>query len=557
MGALIAGILGGASSAYANHLDQQRADKKQLTDEERQTHLNDYNNTLTTLQTNMQAAREAGDTTSLNNYQTQHDQVIKDRTALFHPDNGPGGLAMLGKMVWDKVHGSTAPPSTSLAPDSAVQLPVAGTVQQVALPAVADTGANGLPAQGGQMLPAAPAVNLPAMPGAGPVIPASSTPGPTVTERPATKQDAATQYATDMSYNTPAPTPNALLLKAKRMQAAGYTPEEIKKSNDIDVGLAAKPVGRIPSGQYELVSGTMNGQKVSFQRSKYDGSFTDLNGNPVGPDALTNFVPDSKAVVHPPTQSRQLVESYAKQLGKKPEDLTFDELNNMNGLVAQAKAGNTSRDVTSFQVINGQITPVTVRDTTHKSFNATPIPPAATVPPGTTVPSSQPAPAAGAPATPGALKRSAAATVKPKGGSGLISVGAPIGEKPTAAQGKADQDVIAATKLDSLANRAVASKDPGQQRQLALALIKAMAGRVNMQEYGIYTKGYGVANTVDGLIQGITNGGLSPGVLEHLVNDAHANLAASKDAQVESRKSFGAANSNASVDDILKALGGK
>jgi hypothetical protein len=122
---------------------------------------------------------------------------------------------------------------------------------------------------------------------------------------------------------------------------------------------------------------------------------------------------------------------------------------------------------------------------------------------------------------------------------GTSRPGDTIGGRATPNQTKADEDVTAATKLNSLAVQAVQSQEPGQQRQLALALIKGMAGRVNMQEYAIYTRGYGVENTVDGLIKGIQSGRMAPGVVRQLARDAHANLVAAKAAQREAHSTPG------------------
>lgn len=127
----------------------------------------------------------------------------------------------------------------------------------------------------------------------------------------------------------------------------------------------------------------------------------------------------------------------------------------------------------------------------------------------------------------------------------------------------ARKDVIAATKIDSLANQALASHEPVQQRQLALAMIRGMAGRVNMQEFQQYTTKMGVENTIDGLIKGIESGQMPDGVIKQLVDASHANLKASKDAlQVAIQGSGGTPESGQSgsdpeVDEIIKALNKK
>jgi hypothetical protein len=114
--------------------------------------------------------------------------------------------------------------------------------------------------------------------------------------------------------------------------------------------------------------------------------------------------------------------------------------------------------------------------------------------------------------------------------TGRVKPGDTVGGRLTAPVAKAMEDYNAAVKTDSLANQALASKEPVQQRQLALSLIRSMAGRVNMQEFQQYTTRMGVPNTIEGLINGITTGEMPPGVIQQLANAAHANVKASKEA---------------------------
>jgi hypothetical protein len=219
-------------------------------------------------------------------------------------------------------------------------------------------------------------------------------------------------------------------------------------------------------------------------------------------------------------------------------------------LWASSGAGTTTGEhVVMVPQPDGSIVPVTIMTSSSKSFGGSPPAPDArqdSATPPTTPPVASGSPSASvaaaptAPTTPTRRQRVAppagatppvAAPPPRHAGAGVVAVGNPVGGRLTPVQSKANEDVVAATKLDSLATQAIQAREPGQQRQLALGLIKAMAGRVNMQEYSIYTKNYGVANTIDGLIQGIQSGKMPQAVVLQLARDAHANLKAAKEAQ--------------------------
>src|SRR6185437_14698476 len=183
---------------------------------------------------------------------------------------------------------------------------------------------------------------------------------------------------------------------------------------------------------------------------------------------------------------------------------------------------------------------IQVQTTSSKSF------PGAGVTPGAT-PS--------VPKTAGeAKKRVAAHAPAASSSSGVAKPGETVGGKMTAPVVKATNDYIAAQKLDSLANQAVASHEPVQQRQLALGLIRGMAGRVNMQEFQQYTTKMGVPNTVEGLINGLSTGEMPSGIVEQLANAAHANLKASKDALDIAQGGTASSSSSTSDDDFLKQI---
>lgn len=107
---------------------------------------------------------------------------------------------------------------------------------------------------------------------------------------------------------------------------------------------------------------------------------------------------------------------------------------------------------------------------------------------------------------------------------GNVHVGPPIMAGRTPEYTKARNDLEAAKKTDNMAKLAMASHEAVQQRNLAIALIRAMAGRVNMNEYTQYTTRMGVPNTIEGMLNGIVNGQLPEGIVQQLANLAHSNL---------------------------------
>lgn len=578
----------GISPGFQSLIDQHAANrlasseqKRRLSDQERQTALDDHNNTIQTLQKNMTAAQAAGDNDALTKYQTQLNQVVKDRTALFHPDQGPNAMAHLGRMVWEHVHGKKPEPSTQ------------ATTPEFQLPGNAST--MGQP---------------------GPTIPAST--GPVVTQRPTTPADLKERAATDLGFGTPAAPANKYAVQRQQLQQAGFTPEQIAKAMPILAGFEAKPVDRQTKDSWEMVPGTVNGQPVTLQRNKTDGSFRDLSGEDVAPETLSNFKPTGKAAIIHPSQAAlasylrakygdnptaaQIEEGTAhyKQLqtpttSGTSQSLVYDHNNDPHvftkrstssktfpggggaaggfvtpsargvavpGMVKPGNIDTSSRpDVKnpdgthssvrsiSIGTDEGEVLIPTVSDgkdgkPAHVMTNPEAIayykqyggqlgvfqtPEAATAyaqklhkdqSKGTVTNGRLTA------ATPGDLKKAIPKSAPSQFGPALVDM-----HKQTPTENKAADDVRQASKLDSMAQQALTAKSAAMDKVFLGSMQKLIEGRFNQGAYDNLSKKYGLANNFQGWLNSLSTGAFPDEVRAELVKAARANLTAAKTAQ--------------------------
>jgi hypothetical protein len=107
--------------------------------------------------------------------------------------------------------------------------------------------------------------------------------------------------------------------------------------------------------------------------------------------------------------------------------------------------------------------------------------------------------------------------------------------KPTSVQVAADKDYITAVKLDSIANQVAQKPDDAiNQKRLAVALERISAGRFTTQALDYIIKA-GWGNTIEQWANNPSTGALPKDVLRQLVDGAHENLKAAKDARDEAR----------------------
>jgi hypothetical protein len=104
---------------------------------------------------------------------------------------------------------------------------------------------------------------------------------------------------------------------------------------------------------------------------------------------------------------------------------------------------------------------------------------------------------------------------------------------------KANDDVIAATKLSSLADQVAANpRDAVNQKRLAVALERQASGRYTTQALEfVITAGWG--NTLEQWANNPSTGALSADVMRQLVDGAHQNLRAAQDALKISQSELG------------------
>jgi hypothetical protein len=114
-----------------------------------------------------------------------------------------------------------------------------------------------------------------------------------------------------------------------------------------------------------------------------------------------------------------------------------------------------------------------------------------------------------------------------------------LGTIKNAAASAADKDVVVAVKLSSQADQI--AKNPNDavgQKRLAEALQRASAGRFQQQAME-FILGAGWSNKLQTWAQQATTGTLAPDVVRQLVDAAHQNLIAAREAQKEAHKSGG------------------
>jgi len=144
-------------------------------------------------------------------------------------------------------------------------------------------------------------------------------------------------------------------------------------------------------------------------------------------------------------------------------------------------------------------------------------------------------------ATPSGTTHPASASKPTANGSSTTKVGAPLFQGRTPAIAKAQNDVVDATKLDSIASQVEKKpNDAFNQKRLAVALERASAGRFTVQALD-YIKQIGWGASIDEWAAKPTTGALPPQLVRQLVDGAHENLKAAKDSLQAAIQGTGAA----------------
>lgn len=469
------------AQAGVQNAEFQSERKRQLSDEERETALADHNNTIRNLQQRM--SQVGANDPSYGTLQTQLNQVVSDRTALFHPNNGPGAMAHLGKMLWQHVHGK---------PQDA--------------PRVAET-----PIQGSQ------GSTLPGMAGGAPIVtptlPAATSPSDTKPNTPVTPAGMKARVAQDLSYGAPAPPQNPTLIYRKQLQEAlpHLSPEELDKAVAIHAGFEPKPVDR-PETWTTYGKPVKNAEGVWVQPFKNREGQIENRATPAGYEPP---LPSAHM-----TNQAQLRADYAKALGKKPEDLTFEDDQNMVSAVKRAGTAVTVGTHVSFvPQANGDIKAVTTTTTSSKQFPGA----GSAVPPGSSKPSPA-APTGNEPTapTPGGLKKRAAGVAE-KTKAGVVNNGNIVGHRNTPPETKAKTAVDAAQS--SYLDVQKASQDPTSlgDKGILLAWLRGRVNRVTQSEIASVSNLGGAQLVLENGIARITKGQMSPTQRQWFLQSAKQN----------------------------------
>jgi hypothetical protein len=579
--------MGGFNQAFQAGLSQQ-SDKSRLSDEEHQQALQEKNQSIAALQAKM--AEVGPNHPEYAGLQDQLSRVMEDRTALYHP-NQPGGLERLGAALWEKVHGpGTSRPtaSTSAAPiagptvagpmGSTQQLPGApagptvsqrpvtpGDLKQRAASDIASGAqtSNPLAAFRSQYKEAFPqaseedvdrAVNIHAGIVAKPLA-----------EKPEVWKKNGPPIK-DADGNWQQPELNAQ--GEPRMTALpGY--QQVSKQSPSNAAVQRREYAKARYGD--------ENHALTFDDEQNMIKLVKQAGAPTSTTSKYTFVPQKdgsiKAVLNPTTSK--------KSFGGKPvipgDSAPTGSLDTMHGqpdgLVKPGTIPTKGRPIvpgpdgghaefsTTFEdndgntvlvptIVNGKyLTPdgqkpepgspeekqmienahqhydqtgehLGVFKTTHdadvyalqlhKRNEQTPDKIKAKV------------------AKAHAAVTSAKAQANDGGTSSTAKPGATVGGRQTPSQTKAQEAYDGARALSTLADDALKNQSAAKDKNLALAIIRGAAGRVNMQEYNILTKRAGLGNSLEAWANSATTGKLPDDIRRQLVGVAKASEQAAR-----------------------------
>lgn len=309
-------------------------------------------------------------------------------------------------------------------------------------------------------------------------------------------------------------------------QKHGVAPDVLA---DLQATLAGVPATLLKpqpdkSGQWEPISGTINGTRTSLMHSRATNALKHMDDTPTTADELSTWVPDPKFA---PVHNKQ---AWIMR-DNKPLSVMLDANNH-------PVPGSENPDAVPPPSLFGRIT--TTDYITDDGFgNLVSIPKTTTSTPigigGAAPPNSVPLPS-GAPATPQAAPAAGGGAGIPKTPAearGLLSSQRPAG--PTVVGSKASKPYQAA-KVDydkaagivSLAKAAAAKKDALSDRNLAIRMAREASGRFSMAEYDTMIKNAGLGNTFEQWMNNISSGALPDNIRNQLISVADDNLNAAK-----------------------------
>lgn len=340
---------------------------------------------------------------------------------------------------------------------------------------------------------------------------------------------------------------NADLENHKTMNPHAYgpdaTPEEKQMVEDYRnervqyYGQGIKPVQPKESDEYWTdVKGAVS-QEYPKGSGKYRIEQTNKKGERHWKDEPEGYTPSAPKVKPNNTAKMIGLDSYAKSHGYPSfNDIPDEYREEVNDYEIRKEALDHAipKSTTSTRIMpdaNGVPQTVTITNYTTPGGNVQLIDPMLVK-----KVSEQPEVGSSQPSTPsnpmvhGSNKGNSKTATLPPSGSGNVKVGAPLPfQMKTPAIAKAQNDIVDATKVYSIAKQVEAKpNDAFNQKRLAVQLERASAGRFTVQALD-YVKKMGWGATLQEWASKPTTGALSPQLVRQLIDGAHENLIAAQE----------------------------
>jgi hypothetical protein len=503
---------------------EHRAHKQAMSDAQFQEKHNEIQGMIDNLQTKLPTI----DANSPEYLQTKDQlaQALQARNEHWHPSKNPGALEKFGRMLGRDLHFPQKTTDTPVAP------PVYGQPTMEI---------------DGEKVPTGPAYKV-----QGPQTPAQTkaateanqlvAAGPLSPEQQATgkaKAEAAGNLVTFQS--------NLKLYDSQHPHAAtpDATPEE-KEARDTYINellqgatgikepkevaeVWTTPKGAVPeeypkgSGKYRLLKENKAGNQHYVQMPE---GYSPSEAKPKQGTSALSVGLDSYAKSHGfasfndiPNESRDAVMNY--EIRKQALDKAMPQSTTTTTLKQDINGQWVPVTETNYRTPGGNIT---LADPLGASKSSPKSSPSGEESLASTPKKAQPAPKNGTPPSPSSAKSPSTPTR-----SGNTRVGAPLFQGRTPAIAKAQNDVVDATKLYSIAKQVEAKpNDAFNQKRLAVQLERASAGRFTVQALD-YVKQMGWGATLQEWANKPTTGALSPQLVRQLIDGAHENLKAAQE----------------------------
>lgn len=272
-----------------------------------------------------------------------------------------------------------------------------------------------------------------------------------------------------------------------------------------------------PSGQWEIISGTTgSGDHVTIQRSKRDGTITDLAGRPIEKDFLNGFTVDPKAAVKN-KQAWIIRDGKPLSVMLDPQNHPIPGTENPDAVPPPSLFGRIT--TTDFITDDGFGNIVSIPKTT----TSTPIGVGAA--PTRTAAGATPA---AEPPKPFATPGEARSAMQPPPTAAVRPGPTIVGSKATASQKTAQTDYDKAVGMVALAEAAARNPSALTDKNLAISLARNASGRFSIAEYDTMIRNAGLGNSFEQWMNNIESGKLTDNIRNQLIQVARNNQEAAK-----------------------------